>query len=356
MPIAHALLRTRLGRALTLLAFGAFILIVLGLLGGEILARFMFARETRWWDAEINNPKSMMVRSSDPVLVFEHRKNHRLESEGHTYIINSRGIREESEDLFADKRRIALVGDSVTFGTSLSQHQSPPAQLQQLIDPEVRSTKILNLGTMGRGLEDFPVHLRTYADPYKPNLILYLLNPNDFTRRNSVYEGGDGGLYRMYVRPKWMLRAALRKLVYRTYRQGLVSAPWYAWMFDGNKDDLLPQILVMRDYAVSIGADFRVFLLPTRTIRDPEADQVLRVYAELADFLKANNIRFADANPHFKDHIADWLDIADHNPPVGAAALARVIRETVLSDEPTIAPATPTATTPATSPDAPARP
>lgn len=338
MPLARTLLRTRLGRAATLLGVGVVLLLVLSLVGGEILARVMFARETRGWDAEIADPKSMMVRSTDPVLVFEHRRNHRLESEGKTYIINSRGIREESEDLFTDKRRIALVGDSVTFGSSLDQHESPPAQLQKLLDPEVRSTKVLNLGTMGRGLEDFPVHLRTYAGPYKPNLILYVLNPNDFTRRESVYEGGDGGLYRMYVRPRWMLRAALRKLVYRTYRQGLVSAPWYAWMFNGNKKDLLPQILVMRDYATSNGADFRVLLLPTRTVRDAEAAQVLDMYAQIGDYLKANNIRFADANPHFKDHIDAWLDIADHNPPAGAAALARAIRETILADEPTVQP------------------
>ncbi|MBY0261506.1 MAG: hypothetical protein K2Q20_04145, partial [Phycisphaerales bacterium] len=126
MSVRNALFRTRLGRTVTLLTFGLFTLALLGLVGGEILARIMFARETAGWDAAINDPKSMMVRSEDPVLIFEHRKNHRLESEGKTYIFNSRGLREESEDLFADKRRIAIVGDSVTFGPSLNQDECAP--------------------------------------------------------------------------------------------------------------------------------------------------------------------------------------------------------------------------------------
>lgn len=339
MSVRNALFRTRLGRTVVLLTFGLFTLALLGLVGGEILARIMFARETAGWDAAISDPKSMMVRSEDPVLIFEHRKNHRLESEGKTYIFNSRGLREESEDLFADKRRIAIVGDSVTFGPSLNQDECAPAQLQKLLDPAVTKIKVLNLGTIGRGLEDLPVHLKKYADPYKPQTIVYLLNPNDFTKRESVYEGGDGGLYRMYVRPKWVLRAAIRKLIYRTYRAGLVSAPWYAWMFNGNKEQLLPQVLKLRDYAVASGADFRVLLLPTRTVRDPEAAQVIRMYAEIGDYLQANKIRFVDANPFFRDHLDEWLDVSDHNHAVGAAALARAVRELALPDVEAVEPA-----------------
>jgi lysophospholipase L1-like esterase len=295
----------------------------------------MFARQVRGWSEWMADPRHCFVRSSDPTLVFELKPGVNGVFEGNSLRINSHGIRDDSDDLYKDQRRIALLGDSVTFSTSVNQEESVAARLQQLLDPGVEKIKVLNFGCSGYSIFEMPSHLNRLAKIYKPEEIIYLLNPNDFSERDTVYEGADGGLYRMYVHPTFKLPAAIKKVVYRQHKGGgLVSAQWYAWMYNGTKSRAFPKLIEMRDEAKKMGAQFRVLMLPTFTTTQPDGPAVKQMYREIADFARANGIPFADASDFYAPHIKEWLDESDHNTAAGNQGLAEAIKALVIDNPP----------------------
>lgn len=327
MKIRKFLLRTKGGQILTLAAFG----VIVALAIGEVAAQVMFARQVRGWDEWMADPRHCFVASDNPTLAFQLKPNVAGVFEGHSLRINSHGIRDDSDDLHQDKRRIALLGDSVTFSTSVNQEEAVAARLQQLLDPGAEKIKVLNFGCSGYSLFEMPEHLRRLAKIYKPNEIVFLLNPNDFSERDTIYEGADGGLYRMYVHPTFKLPAAIKKVVYRQHKGGgLVSAEWYAWMYNGTKSRAFPMLLELRDEAKRMGADFSVVMLPTFTTSQPEGPAVKQMYAEIAAFAKTNNIRFADTTEFFAPHMKDWVDESDHNTAAGNQGLAEAIKTLVI--------------------------
>jgi lysophospholipase L1-like esterase len=316
------LFRTKAGRLTVLLGFG--LVLLLGVLGvGELACQVVFARQVREWAKWMKDPGQVMQACDNQVLAYEHKRNYSTVFEGRSVKLNAFGVRDDTNDLYSDRTRIALLGDSVTFGSGLDQAEAPPVRLQELLDPEMKSIKVLNFGTMGYGLAEMPAYLESLYPVYKPQVVVYMLNPNDFSMRDTVYEGGDGGLYRMFVHPTFKLPAALRKVIYRVHKGGkLVHPDWYTWMFDGTKAKTLPKIDQMQAYCKAHNVEFKVFMLPSRTSRGDEGAGMRRMYKEVGEYVKARNIPFADGNELFKDKMDEWLDISDHCTPEGAKGLA----------------------------------
>lgn len=325
--IRQFLLRTRGGKVLTLAAFG----VIVSLTFGEIAAQVMFARQVRGWSTWMADPRHCYMPSTNPKLAYELEPNVRGEFEGHTLRTNKYGIREDTDDLHADKRRIALLGDSVTFSMAVGQDEAVGARLQQVLDPSEQKIKVLNFGCSGYSLFEMPEHLRRLGAIYKPNTVIYLMNPNDFSERDSRFEGADGGLYRMYVHPTLKLPAAIRKVIYRLHKGGgQVSAQWYVWMFNGTKARAFPKLLELRDECRKAGADFRVLMLPTFTVDQSEGPALRQMYQEIADYCRTNGIPFADASAAFAPHAKEWLDEGDHNTVAGNQGLAQAIKTLVI--------------------------
>lgn len=98
--------------------------------------------------------------------------------------INSVGMRdrefplEKSTDVF----RIAVVGDSVTFGYGCSRAGSYAKQLEKLLNDHYECTKnfeVLNFGVTGYSIEQAVESARSNALPFQPDLILYGYVLND---------------------------------------------------------------------------------------------------------------------------------------------------------------------------------
>lgn len=325
------LFRTRLGKAITLGVFALGVTLVLG----EVLCQAIFARQMREWEEVKRNPAHCFMKSDNPKLGYELRPGFQGVFDGRAIHINKHGLRDDSDELFADKRRIAIFGDSVAFSINVGQNETVVARLQELLDPGVTTTRVVNFGVSGYGLMELPEFLKHVGPVYKPDTIVYLLNLNDFSVRGTIYEGGDNGLYRMYNPPTLKLPAAIRKVVYRSKKGGSsCSAPWYRWMFDGTKSYVLPKVLELRDQTKAMGADFFVIILPSATVTEPGGDRVRAMSAEIGDYLKAAGISYADATPSYEGHWAAWLDDTDHNTVEGNIALAKVITEKALGVKP----------------------
>ena len=96
-----------------------------------------------------------------------------------TWEINAQGMR-ASGRIPSEKRkgtyRIATFGDSETFGWSVDFAETFQQQME-LLEPEY---EVLNLGVPGYNIASIAEHVVRTAMSYKPDLLIYLVNPNDF--------------------------------------------------------------------------------------------------------------------------------------------------------------------------------
>lgn len=310
----------RLARKLSLLAVSVLAAVVLL----EAACQVLFARAVvPQLEARRNDPLHYYAPSDDPRLVYGLKPGYHMKKDGRTLRIDRHGLR-NADDEPGGVRPVALLGDSVPFGIGLSQEQTPSAALQRLAGADVR---ILNFGVPGYGLEEIGRFLERIHPVYRPERIYYVLNLNDFSRRNTVYEGGDNGLFRIYERPFWKLPFFLRKAVYRGIKGGRMSSVrWYRWLYEGNKRELLPQVERMADFAEREGSRFTVVLFPPVVAYGADGRFALQdVFDELGRFLRARRISVIAPVDEFGRDVRGFQDETDHLTPAGSEALARIV-------------------------------
>jgi hypothetical protein len=294
----------------------------------EVACQVYAAVLDRRWDAVRNRPEHYYRASANPVLGYELKPECSVEKDGRILRINRFGVRDDSDSVPAAGRRIAVLGDSLTFGTGFSQAETIPALLQQRLDPEAKSVRVLNLGVPGYNLPELVEQLRIKDAIYHFTKVIYLLNANDFCRRNSIYEGADNGLYRLYNLPRLKSPWCLRKLVYRAHKGGLVSPGWYRWVYRGARDQGLSDLAAMALYCEGRGAGFSVVLLPAGCAYSGGDYQLSTLCEDITSSLQAGGIAVtnlvSELNPSAKPFFTD----TDHLLPAGnrvvADALARL--------------------------------
>lgn len=80
--------------------------------------------------------------------------------------------------------RIALVGDSYTFGLEVKYEDSWGYQLERALGPEFQ---VLNFGVSGYGLDQ--AYLRYHRDvrPWRPDVVIFGVFPHDLERTMTIY-------------------------------------------------------------------------------------------------------------------------------------------------------------------------
>jgi lysophospholipase L1-like esterase len=118
-----------------------------------------------------------VVRTSPhPKLGFELRPNSFVSSEV-DYRINGEGFRGAAlAAKRADRRRVAVFGDSIVFGYWVSENDSFPSQLGAILGARVET---LNLGVPGYNLEQEVEHLRHSVDALDPDVVVFGFCLND---------------------------------------------------------------------------------------------------------------------------------------------------------------------------------
>ncbi len=129
-------------------------MLVFALAGGiilEVFCRTVVDDGARFEFEMWRYAKELKVPGPDPELPFVHRANGRAHIMGADVAINSRGLRDD-RDITPQKdpssTRIMMLGDSVTFGFGVAQHQTTPAQLETLLNNTAgaRRFEVLNAG------------------------------------------------------------------------------------------------------------------------------------------------------------------------------------------------------------------
>lgn len=273
-------------------------------------------------EAQRNDPLHYYMASDDPALCYVLQPGYHMEKDGRSIWINLQGIRDDRDETDGP-RKVALLGDSVVFGIALSQEQTPSAALQRMAGDGFR---ILNLGMPGYGLEELARYLELKLSVHKPEQIYYVLNLNDFSRRNTIYEGGDNGLFRIYAKPRLKSPFFFRKAVYRLAKGGhMSSVRWYRWMYEGNRNELLPIVKRMADFAKSNGSEFTVVLFPPAVAYEDGSFALQDVVDEIHLYLKSNGVPVIVPVREFGSRAQGLQDDTDHLTPSGSEVMAGVI-------------------------------
>jgi hypothetical protein len=214
------------------------------------------------------DPAHYYRSSNDPLLAYELVPGFRLERNGRDLAINSLGLR-GPEPVTPKGVRIAVLGDSVTFGIAQGERQTIPRLMEGMLRQECGTpVEVVNMGVPGYGVQELNELLRTKAQLIPLDGVIYLLNLNDFARRDTLWEGADAGLYRMYRPPLLKTPFLLQKALYRWKKGGgddsmAPSIDWYRWLFNGTSRQSFADIESMSAWAKANGVGFTVFILPS---------------------------------------------------------------------------------------------
>jgi len=315
---------SRSSLAANLALAGAALLISLAAVEGvcQAVARLLiFPR----FDRDMARPNFFLAASDDPILAYEMRANFEAQSDdGKLLRINSHGLRADSDDLFEGQEKIALLGDSVTMGAGHSQDRTIEALLEQRLGVAGSDARVLNFGVPGYATRELLEFLKRKNELYRADHVVYLLNPNDFARRDSVYEGGDNGLYRMFVRPVLQTPWFLRKAVYRLRKTGLVG--WYEWLFAANERSAEDDIRAMAAYCASRGSGFSVVLLPSGAAYGGQGYALAELYGRMVRFLDDEGIPNLAPIAEFSSDPRRYFDDTDHLWEAGNERMAELLQ------------------------------
>jgi hypothetical protein len=301
----------------------------------EIFCQIYALYLNKQWKAIKSAPNHYFKASNNLSLGYELASNFSTQQNNRRLWINRFGIREQENEIY-DVPKIAILGDSVVFGIGLSQEQTISSLLQQAIKQTGTDVKVLNFGVPGYALHELVQHLKIKDKIYDVDHVFYILNPNDFARRNSIYEGADAGLYRMYCQPLVKSPWFIRKAIYRInkysglddYQNYKASARWYKWLFKGNKDIGYAHIKAMALYMKEKGTSFTVVLLPVGVAYFENGSYGLAdMYESICIFLNANNTNYINPTDIFGSNVEKYLDPTDHLTYEGNVLMAKILQQ-----------------------------
>jgi len=149
---------------------------------------------------------------------------------------NSRGIRgtrEFSYDKSPETFRMLILGDSFTFGEEVSDHETFPYYLQELLP----DAQVINFGVHGYGHDQMLLYLRQEGVKYRPDVVVLGYASCD-DERNLMYFKG-------YERPKFEVKEGelvLKRAHVPPPAEVIRDYPWRSQFLD------LPRILIENSY------------------------------------------------------------------------------------------------------------
>ena len=299
---------------------------LVGLVSFEVACQVYAAVLRKQWDVLKRDPAHIYRGSANAALGYELRPGYEVARKGRRCRIDSDGLRVVEPDARDARRTVAILGDSVVFGTDCDQPVTLPSLLQETLVRAGAEVKVLNLGVPGYGVDEILAGFRERSGAHRVDHAVYVLNLNDFCRRNTVYEGADNGLYRLYHMPFLKSPWFVRKAVYRWHKGGeLVSVEWYRWMFRGNAERAIEKVAEMSKVAEAHGARFAVVVLPAGCAYRDGLYLLADIHDAIRSDLQALGIDVIDARNAFTLRAGDAFDITDHLTVEGNRIMAGIL-------------------------------
>ncbi len=302
--------------------------VILSFIVIEIVAQiYYFLIVKKQFDTVKNAPNFYLQKSENETLAYELKPNLTTTNNGKVLITNTLSIREKSNQIEKQKRTIGLLGDSVVFGTDQDQDSTLSSRLQRWGNDSVR---VLNLGVPGYATHQITEQFKQKHEKYQFDEVIYVLNPNDFTLRNTAYEGADNGVYRYFEVPFFKSIWFYRKLIYRIRKKGDITfnTDFYKWCFEGTKEEIFEEIKRMKAFADSQKVQFQIVVLPAGSAYKNGNYELVEMYAEIEKELKNASISYIYPINEYKGDTKNLIDPTDHLTAKGNELMVKKVTET----------------------------
>lgn len=164
-----------------------FALAVASVIFGVLLAEGIL----RIWDPPLAQPSLVQIHRPSNVYDWELIPGASgVGEEGEVIQINSAGMRdrEYSVEKPAASKRIAVLGDSFTFGMAVELEDTYVKQLERLFRKQGFSVEVMNFGVIGYGMWQFRVLLEEKVLAYDPDVIVVGFFLDDMAASTPPYE------------------------------------------------------------------------------------------------------------------------------------------------------------------------
>lgn len=167
--------------------------VVVGLLffcvAAEIISRMVFSHVINF-DVEMwRYAREVKTSGLTPGLRFEHNPGANARLMGVDVVINQDGLREREvgQSKPPGVFRVAVIGDSITFGWGVEQGETLSRQLETLLNRQQAAGsvrfEVLNFGVGNYAISDVAAMLETKAIAYSPDMVIYGAFINDAETR-----------------------------------------------------------------------------------------------------------------------------------------------------------------------------
>ncbi len=146
---------------------------------------------------EIQQVTNYGIDEHHPYLGWSPKRNSRaFMYDGTTVNFNNAGIRGLKEYHFekpTNWKRIAIIGDSFTFGEEVNDTETFSA----LLEKKLTQTEVMNFGVHGYGIDQMLLRLEQKAFPYKPDIVVFAFVHDDINRGFVGFRDYQKPLFRL---------------------------------------------------------------------------------------------------------------------------------------------------------------
>jgi len=287
---------------------------------GEAFLRIYLSRKI-FYDIEMSRyALTLKVDSPNPLIGHHHKPNAEAKLMGVTLRTNADGFRDDEIPVEkGNRRRIVILGDSLTLGWGVEKEQTFEHLLEASLNDE-RPTEVINLGV---GNYNTTQEVNLFIDKglkYRPDqvVLFYFINdaePLPEQSRSSLL--GHSRLITFY----WSRIKALKARMnpsgsFYEFYSALYQEDAEGW------ERSRAAFLQLRDLCRERGIDLAVVILPE--LHELEEYTFAREHAQVLDFLEENGIRALDLAPFFRnedDPHSLWVSMDDAHPNARAHGL-----------------------------------
>lgn len=299
-------------------AFGLSFVIFLVLL--EVTLQ-IYTRFAIYYDVEMSRyATEVKQKSDDPNIGHEHTPNASAYLMGSDVDINSDGLRDDEYAVERnEKYRIAVLGDSLTFGWGVEKDETFEVLLEEQLSA-TRPTEMINFGHGNYNTQQQLSLFKKKGLKYNPDkvVVFYFINDAEVTP----------------VESKWTPLARLRSVTFLWSRvRGLLSRSdsgvtfesFYSALYADDQPGYITvkaAFLELQGICEERGIELQVILLPElhNLVEYPFAAE----YGKVSDFLVSNDIPVKDLTSDFAGYVdapALWVARDDAHPNALAHAM-----------------------------------
>ncbi len=150
----------------------------------------------RLWNPPLAQPRLVQIHRPSPTYDWELIPDSAgVGGLGETIRINAHGMRDRelSREKPAGGWRVAVLGDSFTFGMSVDLEDTYGKRLENLLRSRVTTTEVLNFGVIGYGLWQFRIQLEQQVMPWEPDVVVLGLFLDDIVQSIPPSQQGKPG-------------------------------------------------------------------------------------------------------------------------------------------------------------------